>query len=297
MVDTNLLKSIIKGLLTFIPGVPLLIRKLRKKSTHSASDAEFCYILWLSILVYCAENGIKPEFKRIGEIGNGGSFGVGLCALLSGSEVYYALDIEEIFDRDQNLKLFDELVLLFKNKSSLHNTFKVLNISINSYNYPEDLINPIFLQENVVSEIRNDILHGFIDSKRIKIIYNWPLADHLSLDIIYSRAVMEHVYDPNLIYKGIYSHLNQKACTFHDIELHSHGITKNPVGHYLINNIIWRIIFGGRVFMLNRWDLEKHLCSIIGNGFEIIKTQKINIYYKDQVKSVLYGATILARKR
>jgi hypothetical protein len=295
MVDTKLIKAFIYGFLTFIPGVTTVLRKRKKKSTHSGSSAEFCYALWLSLLVFFKENGVKPELKRIGEIGNGGSFGVGFCAILSGSEEYYALDIEEIFDKDQNLKLLDDIVLLFKKRTAIPNKFNVLNIKINKYEYPEDLINPLFLQKEIISEIRNDILNGFKGSNRIRIIMNWHISNSLNLDFVFSRAVMEHVFDPNVVYGGIYSQLNQNAYMFHDIELHSHGITKKIDGHYHIPTFVWRIIFGKRTYMLNRWDLEKHLVFIVEAGFKVLKTQKNLI--KDQERMALNGAVILAQKR
>lgn len=296
MVDFKLLRAILKGLLTFIPGVLYLINKTKNKSTHSCSDAEFCYTLWLSVLVCFKENGIKPKLNRIGEIGNGGSFGVGLCALLSGTEEYYSLEIEDIFNKEQNLKLFNEIVLLFNNRAPISSKYNVLNIEISNYDYPKDVITPVFLDPNVVFEIRKDIVNCFVGSCRIKKVLNWNKANSLNLDFVFSRAVMEHVYDPSLVYKGVYSHLNNNAYMFHDIEFHSHGLSNKIDGHFLISNFFWRIISGRRSYSLNRWNFEKHLKNIIESGFEVLDVHENFVECNEQKIKVLNGGVVLARK-
>lgn len=296
MIDIKLVKAILKGMVTFIPGVSYLLKKKKTKSKHSASNAEFCYSLWLSILVYFNENGIKPNLKRIGEIGSGGSIGIGICALLTGSEKYYALEIENVYDKENNLKLLDEIVLLLKNKTPISDKFKQINIKIDSREFPEDLIKPIYFNESILSDIKTDLLTSCKRYQKLKIIKKWENVNTLNLDFIFSRAVMEHVTNPNDVYKGIAFHLNEKSYMFHDIEFHSHGITKKSYGHFFIPNILWKIIYGKRDYFLNRWDFKKHLSAMIENGFEIVKTRKtlINIEAKDE--QVLYGATVLAKK-
>ena len=110
MTDTKLIKALVKGAITYLPGFSNILDKKRSKSIHSCANAGFCYNLWLHILVHLKENEGKISFlKRIGEIGNGGSFGVGICALLTGSKEYYALEIEGAFNVEQNLVLLERL--------------------------------------------------------------------------------------------------------------------------------------------------------------------------------------------
>lgn len=296
MVDPLLLKAILKGLLTYIPGVSPLIINRKFKSNHSCSDAEFCYVLWLKMLVFFKENGMNPNLNEIGEIGNGGSLGVAICAVLSGCEKYYALEIEELFNRDQNLKLLDEIVMLFRNKTRISDNYKQLNIKINNHDYPEDIIKPLFLNENLITEIRNNIFNRLINSKRIQIIKNWEQHPSLKLDLIFSRAVMEHVSAPGSVYKGISFHLKVGSLMFHDIEFHSHGLTEEMDGHYRISEFIWKIILGKRKYLLNRWSYINHHISMIDNGFQIIKTQKTYKLRSVSGEKVLYGAIILSKK-
>lgn len=296
MTDSKLIKAFFKGLLTYIPGVSSLLEKKKQTSKHSGSHAEFCYALWLSILVFLEENEIQPELNEIGEIGCGGSLGVGICALLTGSKKYYPLEIDVLFDKEENLKMLDELVVLLKNKTWIPEKYKQLNIKLGNYDYPGNSIKPLFLQESVIAEIKEDINNGFTNSKRIKIIKDWEKAPSLKLDFIFSRAVMEHVAAPDDIYKAIHYHLKPGSYMFHDIEYHSHGLTKRIDGHFSIPGYVWKIIYGKRQYFLNRWKSKDHLASINSKGFQIIKTKESYVIDVSNGRKTLNGEVIIAKK-
>lgn len=295
MFDISLIKAVLKGALTYIPGVNKKIDIKKKKTKHSAASAEFCYNLWLSILVFFNENGLKPNLKNIGELGSGGSFGIGICALLTGSVKYYALEIEEKFNVVDNLKMTDELVLLLKNKTPISNKFKQLNIKISNYNFPEELIASKYLDQNLISSIRDDISSYFSNSKHVFFISNWSIRPSLGLDFIFSRAVMEHVSSPDEVYKGIAAHLKENSYMFHDIEHHSHGITKSVNGHFYISKFLWKIIYGKRDYFLNRWRFQDHLLAISNRKIEIINIQKKYSKETKSIKQELIGSVILAK--
>lgn len=242
------------------------------------------------------ELGLQTKFKEIGEIGSGGSVGVGICALLSGCEKYYALEIQESFDINQNLKILEEVVLLFKNRTSISDKYKKINLKVKDHSYPAGIIKPNFLQESIISEIKDDILNQFRNSKRIIVNKKWNSQLPVKLDFIFSRAVMEHVSNPGVVYKDINHNLKPGSVMFHDIEFHSHGITKRTDGHYLIPEYLWKVIYGKRRFFLNRWNKEEHENSIITNGFQIIETQETYLNHPYNREKSLYGATILALK-
>lgn len=296
MVDAQLFKAVAKGLLTYIPGVTYILDKKKEKSRHSGSQAEFCYALWLSILRHFEESDIQPNVGSVGEIGTGGSLGVGICALLTGSQRFYALEIDQSFDKKLNLNILNDLVILFRNRSKIPDKFKQLNIKANNLDFPDNLVEPMFLNSDLIAEIRNEIENGFSIQKRIVIVKNWESQTSLALDFIYSRAVMEHVANPGKVYSGASNHLSTDSFMLHDIEFHSHGITKQIDGQHQIHPILWKIIFGKRPFYLNRWKLNDHLLAISQNGFEIIST-KMN-YFDDSSATgkVLNGATVLAKK-
>jgi len=290
MTDFKLVKALLKGTLTYIPGINSILRN--KKSEHSCSDSFFCYNLWLRILVHLHQNGEGHRFCRIGEIGNGGSLGVGLCALLSGSEEYYSFEIKEYSSPELNIKLLDELIILFKNKTPISKKLRI-NINVNNLGFPEELIDHKYLDISYIEELRNDLLSA--SQKKIHIINNWYNYSSLNLDLIYSRAVLEHVFDPSVVYKSAVNNLSQNRIMLHDIELHSHGVTTDPDGHYNIPEKLWRIIFGKREYYLNRWTYEDHKSEILKQNCSIIATS-LHYVQSNKKNNVLTGVSILAKK-
>lgn len=295
MVDKLLIKSIVKGAITFIPGISLILERKKKSTHHSGSQAEFCYTLWLSLLSYLYGNGVNKSFENVGEIGCGGSVGVGICALLSGAKNYYCLEIEDHFDKENNLKLLDEIVVLFRSNSPIFNRFKQLNIPIKDFSFPSHLIIPRYFDDSFISELRDDIKNSCINTKHIKIIYSWQKSSGLYLDFIFSRAVMEHVNDPLSVYSEISRFVKNGAYSLHDIEFHSHGITLNPTEHYKINDFLWYIISGKRQYFLNRKSLMEHVNYLELNHFRTISVDKSFINNKLNQKPFLQGATVLSQ--
>ena len=285
-----ILYAIIKGIATYLPGMNTKIKRKREHQMHSGSKAEFCYTLWFSLLSNLVENNIGYNFERFGELGNGRSLGIAFCALLTGSEQYVSLEIEGTYTVKENLKLLDDIVSLFKKKDIITNKYEQLNIKIVDNSIQKRIISSLVVNEKRVSEIKKEIINGFKDSKLIKIVKPWEQSASLGLDIVFSRAVMEHVNEPHLVYQSLKKHLKKDSIMFHDIEFHSHNITKNPNEHYKIPNLIWKLICGKREYYLNRYTLEEHLQSIRDNQFQIID---IRSNFRDKY---LFGATVLSKR-
>src|SRR5215813_9347467 len=106
---------VLKGIATFIPG----IRNFVAQKTGGTDSARYCYAVWLRHLLMAYENGLPLHPKVVAEIGPGDSFGIGLAALISGAEKYYALDIVDYANYERNSEVFSELVQLFKNKENI----------------------------------------------------------------------------------------------------------------------------------------------------------------------------------
>lgn len=75
------------------------------------------------------------------ELGPGSSQGVGLAALIAGAERYFALDLIDFSDVEQNLRVFDELVEMFRQRAAIPSA------GVHSLRYPdlEDYSFPAFL--------------------------------------------------------------------------------------------------------------------------------------------------------
>ncbi len=294
MIDSKLLKALMKGSITFIPGVVPYITA-HSPNSHSGSSAQFCYSFWLTILSYFREKNIPLCLDSVGEIGTGGSMGMGICALLTGAAKYYAFDIEEHYEYDFQNRLLDEIVNLFMIKKSIPSKIPKTNISINKSIPIEELIGNRYLDTKFIAEIREALNNKDSSSKLIRRLCTFEERTSYNIDFLFSRAVMEHVNDPKLLYHSIPYHLKMGAFILHDIEFHSHDITSYPKRIDQISPKLWRIIYGKRKYFLNRWNLEMHVNAIEKEGFKLLEVQESYINHNKLCKSELYGATIIAK--
>ena len=66
---------------------------------------KYCYEVWIKHLTMLNEHDSVPVPKTFAELGPGALLGVGLAALLSGADTYYALDIIKYSEVDLSLAL------------------------------------------------------------------------------------------------------------------------------------------------------------------------------------------------
>ena len=127
-------KQLIKGLATFIPGVSRYILK----GTGGTGSARYCYSVWMRHLKMAKKSGLNPYPKIVAELGPGDSLGIGLSALVSGCEKYFALDIVEYSNIERNLMIFEELVSLFSKRTDIpeNNEFPNVKPSLEDYSFP-----------------------------------------------------------------------------------------------------------------------------------------------------------------
>jgi hypothetical protein len=301
MIDYKLIKAILKGTLSYLPGFKYILEQKKTRSKHSGSDSMFCYTLWFRTLNFLKRNNLPLKFDTIAEIGSGGSFGIAFCALLTGSDKYIALEIENNFNSLENLVLFEEILRLFKEDMSVKNPGKddIINIKCPEYKrYSEVLGNAEFndaLSDSRICLIRNSLKD--VNRGNIRILNNWEenISKTDKVDFILSRAVMEHVNDPFSVYGSSNKILNKNGIVLHDVEFHSHGITSEWFKHYNINRVLWFLIRGRRKYYLNRYSLSDHIQFMEANKF-IIKDKDITIKEARRGESKIYGAAILALK-
>jgi hypothetical protein len=100
---------------------------------------------------------MKKIPARVAEFGPGDSLGIGLCAILAGANEYYALDVVDHANNIRNLKIFDELMALFKAKADIpdNNEFPRIKPLLNDYSFPSYIFNDSFLEENLSEERLN----------------------------------------------------------------------------------------------------------------------------------------------
>ena len=279
------LKVLIYGITTLIP----FIYKKRKPKTGGSDSARYCYSVWLRHLIFAKENGLSINPKIVAEIGPGDSLGVGLAALLSGSEKYYAFDIIKYSNLKDNVSIFDEIVQLFKNKEDIPSDeeFPKLKPYLNDYSFPHDIFTDEKIKKNLndtrIAKIRNDLTKK--NSEKY-IVYKVPWLDkniieNESVDLILSQAVLEHVDSLKDVYSTMNLWIKPKGYISHQVDFKCHGFSKLWNGHYLYSKLLWKLITGKRPVNINRMPPSYHLGLIKEFDFKILS--KIFVKTKSEI--------------
>jgi hypothetical protein len=303
-----------KGMIKHIPGV----KELLGRQTGGTDRSRYCYTVWMRHL---RNWGIvnKGVPRKVAEIGPGDSLGTGLAALFSGCSEVHALDVVKYWDNDRNLHIFDELVELFRMKATLPDDteYPLVRPQLNDYSFPSDILSDEHLAQSLamprLEAIRKD-LSNINNPGNTYIRYNIPWYDPAiiqseSMDFIYSQAVLEHVEDLENTYKSMEKWLKPGGLMSHSIDFESHGTSKEWNGHWTYSDLEWKIIRGGKTFLINRQPLSTHRKLTTDQGFKIlieIPVQKDNHLKRDALAKKFAslseedincsGAYMLARK-
>jgi len=270
-----MIKQLIKGMITFIPGTYNILSKKRTRGTESA---RYCYSVWLRHLVMAHSNGLSTNPKVIAELGPGDSIGIGLAALISGVEKYDAFDIVKYASIRKNIDIYDELVRLFRNKENIpgEGEFPRIEPYLDSYMFPNDILDDNRLNAALDNHRLELIRQSIMDiNKSGSIIqykvpwYDSNVVEEKSIDMIFSQAVLEHVDKPNLVYEKMYSWLKPNGFMSHVIDFKSHGNANEWNGHWTYPDIR-ASIKGKRPYLINRLSHSQHVKLINETGFKVV---------------------------
>ena len=274
------LKQLIYGVATFVPG----INQFRSKGTGGTDTARYCYSVWLRHLIMAKKNGLDPYPKIVAELGPGDSLGIGLAALISGCEKYFAFDVVEHANVARNLKIFDELVVLFKNRTPVPGDEEFPNVKpyLEKYDFPTDIFDETRLQLALskprIEKIRISI--SSFQEKESLIKYKVPWNDAACLeeetvDMIYSQAVLEHVDNLTGTYRTMYAWLKPTGYISHQIDFKCHGTATEWNGHWAYSDLMWKLIRGKRHYLINREPHSTHVKNLTEAGFRVLCDNKI----------------------
>jgi len=269
------LRQLVYGIATFIPGV----QRFRQKGTGGTDTSRYCYAIWLRHLVMAKNNGLNASPKVVAELGPGDSLGIGLAALISGSEQYFAFDVVEHANTQRNLKIFDELVELFRNRTPIpgDDEFPVVKPSLSNYDFPIEILDEKrltkALEPSRIKSIR-EALEDF-DSNNSLIQYKVPwynedILEKESVDMIFSQAVLEHVDDLKSTYRSMYLWLKPNGYISHQIDFRSHGTSDEWNGHWVYSDFLWKLIKGKRAYLLNREPYSTHIKILEEESFKLV---------------------------
>jgi hypothetical protein len=273
------LKQLIYGVATFVPG----INQLRAKGTGGTGSARYCYSVWLRHLVMAKKNGLNPYPKIVAELGPGDSIGIGLAALISGCDRYFAFDVVEHANIERNLSVFDQLVTLFKVNTPIPGDEEWPGVKprLEDYGFPSHILDDSKLQRSLescrINRIRSSLKDIQQKDSAIEYKVPWSEANILaseSVDMIYSQAVLEHVDDLRNTYKAMYSWLKPTGYLSHAIDFKCHGYAAEWNGHWAYNDFTWKLIRGKRPYLLNREPHSTHIELIEDEGFRVVCDDK-----------------------
>ncbi len=239
-------------------------------------SARYCYSVWLRHLVLICENGLCAKLDTVGELGPGDSFGVGLAAMLSGVNKYYAFDVDKHASSQKSIEILDELVELFRKHENIpdEDEFPEVKPNLASYEFPKKILTDELLNKSLakdrVASIRNAILNKSRD-KKVEIKYFVPWNDlkilkENSVDLIFSQAVLEYIENLPHAYQAMYYWLKPGGIISHTIDFRSHGTARRWNGHWAHSDFIWNLMKG----KINRQPHSVYINYLKKYGYKIV---------------------------
>lgn len=301
--ETMRVRPILVGMATCLPGANRIYRRWKKSSTESGThSAKYCYNVWLKHLTLLWQAGLREIPDTVGELGPGSSLGVGISALLSGVKSYYALDVLRYADVGENLRIFDELVSLFVNRTGWcadqKRGWPDITEYLDSNAFPSDILTDELLAQTLsrqrLEHIRWSLEHLDEDSEDSVIKYYAPWASedvaHVDgADLIVSQSVLEHVADLDETYRALGLWVKQDGWMSHQIDFSAHGLTREWNGHWRYPDWAWKLVLGQRPFLINRQPCSAHIQHIERNGFSIVRRAQRSDPDKSISRSQLRG--------
>ena len=268
------------GLATYIPGM----HERLTRGPGGTDSARYCYTVWLRHLVQAQRADVWNAPRTVAELGPGNSLGMGLAALLTGAERYYAFDVVEHATSEGNIAIFDELVALFEARTPIPDEaeFPAVKPFLDCYEFPSDVLTDELLERCLHPQRLDAIRAALKDPASEMIRYVVPWADTSSqvnahstlpppalgsVDMIFSQAVLEHVDDLSVAYAAMRDWLAPGGFISHQIDFKSHGTAKQWNGHWAISRLEWRLMRGRRPSLINRQPCSAHLTMLAEHDF------------------------------
>ncbi|MHC1775894.1 MAG: hypothetical protein AB9834_10825 [Lentimicrobium sp.] len=270
------LKPIIVGSLKYSE----FITNLLPIAAGATGNSRYCYGVWMRHLSYLAKynGGVMPA--KITEIGPGDSIGVGLAALLSGVERYFALEVIKYWNIERNLRIFDELIALFKKREVIpgNDEFPLLQPIMENNSFPSLIITDDLLVQTMdkkrIQHIREELMDpDNADNFMIRYKVPWydkAIIEPSSQDFIFSHVVIQHIDDIENTFSTMNYWLKPGGYVSHLIDYKSLGFTTRWNGHWTFTDWEWCRMVGGRKFSQNRLPHSSYIQLFKEYNFNIL---------------------------
>jgi len=269
--------ALLAGMVSRVP----VLRRLVSRSTGGTLSARYCYCVWLRHLVMAHRAGLPGgRLEWVAELGPGDSLGMGLAALLSGAQNYYAFDVKAYAPAERNQAVLEELIDLFSRREPIpgEDEFPGVWPRLSDYAFPRELLTEELLYRSLeprrLAAVRAALgPPAGAGGIQIRYVVPWDTDSRVeagSVDMVFSQAVMEHVDDPQAAYAAMYRWLRPGGFISHQIDLRSHGTTRDWNGHWTLSDPFWRLVRGKRTYSINRLPRSAHIQAIEQAGFELV---------------------------
>ncbi|MBN8436971.1 MAG: methyltransferase domain-containing protein [Candidatus Accumulibacter sp.] len=266
---TPVWRHILRGIKSIFVTPPL--------GTGGTVSAQYCYSVYLRHLVIADQHGLATDPHTIVELGPGDSIGIGLMALLTGAEQYYAIDAVRHASSATNSLIFDELTKLLTAQTPIPSGGEFAEIlpKLDDYRFPTKILNEIrlsqFLATDRLSRLRMALASDLVTGP---IRYLAPMGRMHdipvnSVDLIISQAVMEHIDQLDETYTECFRCLKPGGFMSHQIDLRCHDTAPEWNGHWKYADLTWRLMRGGRPWFINRKPCSTHIGLANHAGFNI----------------------------
>ena len=243
MIKEVRVRALVGGILSNVPG--LYKWWDGRRPIGNTASSKYASTIWKFHRDNYARyaSGLHP--KNVVELGPGATLATCIAALCDGADSAIGLDVLPYAGSVQvNFKMLHEL-------------------------WAESFDNARYLA------ICDAIHHLGSMQKQMPLAYFAPYTDPTvlpdsSVDLVFSHSVLEHVDCPEDTYAAFYRWLKPGGIMSHKIDHSSHQLTRSWNGHYALNNLTWKLIRGGRPYLLNRMLPFRHRELILAQGFEIL---------------------------
>jgi hypothetical protein len=271
---------VVRGLLTYLP---VISDRLPSHTGGHTDSARYCYGVWMKHLTLLHAHGYRAIPQTIAELGPGESLGVGLCALLSGSDHYVGLDVIAHSNPKRNQPVLNDLIKLFQERApNADKGWPEFSSYLDERLFPSHILSEAVLHQSLnpmrIEAIRRAVLDPSPQAA-ITAEYKAPWFDPRvieegSVDLVISQSVLEHVVDLAGTYQALYRWVKPGGWMSHQIDFKSHGLSTRWNGYRTCSDRLWEITLGRRPFMINRHPASVHLRLLQEAGFRLVSHQK-----------------------
>lgn len=270
------LKPLVKGLLTWIPGVHRAF--YNATAPGGTASADYCYGVWLKHMMMLFKHGMPAMPRTVVELGPGGTLGTGVAALLSGAERYAAVDQVRHATPAATVAVLHELAKLFQARAPRPKRgWPDYDDALDANLFPSAVLTPERLERSLAPERLHALAAAAstLDAPHPDSLIRYatwadtvPVRDR-EADLVFSHVVLCHVEDLDAMYANFARWLKPGGWMSHQVEFSALGTAEGWNGHLAYGETTWKLIAGRRPYFVSREPASTHLELMQKHGFEV----------------------------